>query len=51
MGGTPGSPFPLRPGAGDHVRVTVGLAREGHPELAAEIAAAARTPGWRPGVR
>ena len=51
VGVTPGSPFTLLPGDGDHVRVTVGLAREGHAELAAEIAAAARTPGWRVGVR
>jgi DNA-binding transcriptional MocR family regulator len=51
IGVTPGSPFTLLPGDRDHVRVTVGLAREGHAELAAQIAAAARTPGWRPGVR
>jgi DNA-binding transcriptional MocR family regulator len=51
IGVTPGSPFTLLPGEGDHVRVTVGLAREGYAEVAAEIAAAARTPGWRPGVR
>lgn len=51
IGVTPGSPFTLLPGGGDHVRVTVGLARGGHAALAAEIAAAARTPGWRPNAR
>ncbi len=51
IGVTPGSPFTLLPGGGDHVRVTVGLARDGHAALAAEIAAAARTPGWRPNAR
>jgi DNA-binding transcriptional MocR family regulator len=51
IGVTPGSPFTLLPGDGDHVRVTVGLVRDGHAELAAEIAAAARTPGWRPNAR
>jgi DNA-binding transcriptional MocR family regulator len=51
IGVTPGSPFTLLPGGGDHVRVTVGLVRDGHAELAAEVAAAARTPGWRPNAR
>jgi hypothetical protein len=51
IGVTPGSPFTLLPGGDDHVRVTVGLVRDGHAELAAEIAAAARTPGWRPNAR
>lgn len=47
IGVTPGSPFTLLPGDGDHVRVTVGLVRDHHAELAAELASAARTPGWR----
>jgi DNA-binding transcriptional MocR family regulator len=51
IGVTPGSPFTLLPGDGDHVRVTVGLARDGHAELAAEIAAAARAAGWRANAR
>jgi DNA-binding transcriptional MocR family regulator len=51
IGVTPGSPFTLLPGDGDHVRVTVGLAREGHAELAAELAAAARAAGWRANAR
>jgi DNA-binding transcriptional MocR family regulator len=51
IGVTPGSPFTLLPGDGDHVRVTVGLVRDGHDELAEVIAAAARTSGWRPNTR
>jgi DNA-binding transcriptional MocR family regulator len=51
IGVTPGSPFTLLPGDGDHIRVTVGLARDGHAELAAEIAAAARAAGWRANAR
>jgi DNA-binding transcriptional MocR family regulator len=51
IGVTPGSPFTLLPGDGDHVRVTVGLVRDDHDELAEAIAAAARTSGWRPNAR
>ncbi|HEY7719553.1 MAG TPA: aminotransferase class I/II-fold pyridoxal phosphate-dependent enzyme [Pedococcus sp.] len=46
IGVAPGAPFSLLPGDGDHVRVTVGLVREGHDELAEQLALAARTPGW-----
>ena len=51
IGVTPGSPFRLLPGGGDHIRVTAGLVRDGHADLAREIAAAARTSGWRPNAR
>lgn len=45
IGVTPGAPFTLLPEQSGHIRVTVGLAREDHAGLAAQIAAAART-GW-----
>ena len=51
IGVAPGSPFSLLPGEGDHIRVTVGLVRNGHADLAAQIAAAARTTGWGPRAR
>ncbi|NUR48960.1 MAG: GntR family transcriptional regulator, partial [Hamadaea sp.] len=38
----PGAPFEAAPLGQDHVRVTVGLVRDGFPELAAVLAAAAR---------
>ncbi|MEV0270172.1 aminotransferase class I/II-fold pyridoxal phosphate-dependent enzyme [Hamadaea sp. NPDC050747] len=38
----PGVPFEAAPLGQDHVRVTVGLVRDGFPELAAVLAAAAR---------
>ena len=45
---TPGSPFAVesRPGPEGHVRVTTGLVRDGHAELAERIADAARTGSW-----
>jgi DNA-binding transcriptional MocR family regulator len=48
IGVAPGAPFRLggRPLEGGHVRVTVGLARDGHDALAEAIASAARTTGW-----
>ena len=46
IGVAPGAPFSLLPGDGDHIRVTVGLVREGHEELAEQIAVASRTSGW-----
>jgi len=42
VGVTPGSPFDVLPGGGDHVRVTVGLVADGHEELAQILAAAGR---------
>ena len=51
IGVTPGSPFTLLHGGGDHIRVTAGLVRDGHADLAREVAAAARTSGWRPNAR
>ena len=51
IGVTPGTPFALLPMAQDHIRVTVGLVRERHEELAAQLAAAARTGAWRAGAR
>ncbi|MEV6971138.1 aminotransferase class I/II-fold pyridoxal phosphate-dependent enzyme [Hamadaea sp. NPDC051192] len=38
----PGAPFEAAPLGQDHVRVTVGLVRDGFPELASVLAAAAR---------
>jgi DNA-binding transcriptional MocR family regulator len=48
IGVAPGAPFRVggRPAEDGHIRVTVGLSREGHEELAEAIAAAARTTGW-----
>jgi DNA-binding transcriptional MocR family regulator len=46
VGVTPGSPFDVLPGGGDHVRVTVGLVADGHEELAQILAAAANTTSW-----
>jgi len=45
---TPGSPFAVesRPGSEGHVRVTTGLVRDGHAELADRIADAARAGAW-----
>ena len=45
---TPGSPFAVesRPGSEGHVRVTTGLVRDGHTELADRIADAARAGAW-----
>lgn len=46
VGVTPGRPFSLLPHPEGHIRVTVGLVREGQRALAEQIAAAARTSGW-----
>jgi DNA-binding transcriptional MocR family regulator len=45
---TPGSPFAVeaKPGPEGHVRVTTGLVRDGHEELAERIADAARAGAW-----
>jgi DNA-binding transcriptional MocR family regulator len=51
IGVTPGSPFALLADTSDHIRVTVGLVREGHEQLAAQLAAAARTSAWGPRAR
>ncbi len=42
IGVAPGAPFAVRAGQPPHIRVTVGLLAEGHAEVAAAIAAAAR---------
>ncbi|WP_198961879.1 PLP-dependent aminotransferase family protein [Pseudonocardia sp. MH-G8] len=47
IGVTPGAPFTIGPPVQDHIRVTTGLLAEGHAEVAAQIAAAAQTSGWR----
>ncbi|MEJ3655302.1 aminotransferase class I/II-fold pyridoxal phosphate-dependent enzyme [Actinomycetes bacterium KLBMP 9759] len=47
VGVTPGGPFTLVPGGPDHIRVTVGLVADRHVEVGAQLAAAARTGGWR----
>jgi aspartate/methionine/tyrosine aminotransferase len=56
----PGTPFEVSPLGGDHVRVTVGLVRDGFEELAGVLAEAAGAPHrasgrrsreLRPGVR
>jgi DNA-binding transcriptional MocR family regulator len=47
IGVTPGAPFTVGPAAQDHIRVTVGLLADRHAEVAAQIAAAAQTSGWR----
>jgi DNA-binding transcriptional MocR family regulator len=51
IGVAPGTPFSLLPGDGDHIRVTVGLVRAGHEELAEQLAVASRTSGWGARVR
>ena len=45
IGAAPGSPFQLLPDQG-HIRVTTGLLTERTVEVAAAVAAAARTGGW-----
>ena len=47
VGVTPGAPFTVRPSAQDHIRVTVGLLADRQAEVAAQLAAAAQTTGWR----
>lgn len=47
IGATPGSPFLIGSNDGDHVRVTVGLVRRGHEELADRLAAACLSPPRR----
>ncbi len=46
IGVAPGAPFTVLPEEQGHVRVTVGLVREHLDEIAAQVAAAARTTGW-----
>jgi DNA-binding transcriptional MocR family regulator len=41
IGAAPGAPFEVRPLGGDHIRVTVGLVRDGFDDLAAILAEAA----------
>jgi DNA-binding transcriptional MocR family regulator len=47
VGVTPGAPFTIEPSGQDHIRVTTGLLADGHAEVAAQIATAAQTSGWR----
>lgn len=42
----PGSPFGCGP-ADPHIRISIGLLREGYEEVAQAVARAAQTPGWR----
>ena len=51
VGVTPGTPFDVLAGGGDHVRVTAGLVAHGHEELAQVLAAAANTSSWAAGAR
>ena len=46
VGVAPGAPFAVLTEPQGHVRVTVGLVREHVDEVAAQVAAAARTTGW-----
>jgi DNA-binding transcriptional MocR family regulator len=46
IGVSAGAPFAVLPGARGHVRVTAGLVRDGHEELADRIAEAAHTVSW-----
>jgi DNA-binding transcriptional MocR family regulator len=46
IGVAPGSPFAVLPGQTGRIRVTVGLLGDRHDEVAAQLAAAARTGGW-----
>jgi DNA-binding transcriptional MocR family regulator len=46
IGVSGGAPFAVLPGLPGHIRVTAGLVREGHDELAAQIAEAAHTVSW-----
>jgi len=46
VGVTPGTPFDVLPGGGDHIRVTVALVGSGYEELAQILAAAANTSSW-----
>jgi aspartate/methionine/tyrosine aminotransferase len=51
IGVAPGRPFGVLAGDDGHVRVTAGLLAGSVEEVAAEVAAAARTSGRRPGAR
>jgi len=44
IGASPGTPFLVSPDGGDHLRLTVGLVRDGFEQLAAIVAAAAAAP-------
>jgi DNA-binding transcriptional MocR family regulator len=46
IGVAPGTPFAVLPEREGHVRVTVGLVRDHLDQVAADVAAAARTTGW-----
>ena len=46
IGVAPGQPFTVLPERQGHVRVTVGLLRDGLERVADEVVAAARTTGW-----
>lgn len=51
IGVAPGTPFDVLPGDQDHIRVTVGLVGAELEAVADELAAAARTGGWRSRAR
>ena len=46
IGVSPGAPFAVLPGQPGHIRVTAGLVRDRHDELADRIAEAAQVAGW-----
>ncbi len=51
IGVSPGAPFAVLPEPGGFVRVTTGLVRTHHAELATALAEAARSGGWGPRAR
>jgi DNA-binding transcriptional MocR family regulator len=51
IGVSTGAPYAVLPDSQGHVRVTAGLVADGHEQLAAQIAAAARTVAWGPRAR
>jgi DNA-binding transcriptional MocR family regulator len=46
IGVAPGSPFGVRPGPVNHIRVTAGLLADGQADVAVDIAAASRAGAW-----
>jgi DNA-binding transcriptional MocR family regulator len=50
VGASPGTPFMVEPDGHEHLRLTVGLVRDGFEELAGLVAAAAAPPSWIRGL-
>lgn len=51
IGAAPGTPFRVLPDVGGHIRITTGLLRKDSDDVAATVALAARSAGWRAGAR